>query len=120
MSQLYLAQLREELRLRVVELHAQLAAHAVSTDHDAQRHESAFRCHVRRYSRISSTARLLCLAELAASNVRNARAVRPSLPITLPRSPSPTLNSMMTVFSPSTASTSTASGSSTRAFAMNS
>src|SRR5581483_3877686 len=70
------------------------------------------------YSTISSVTRRRSLLDAAESTVRMARAVRPCLPITLPRSPSATCSSSTVVPSSSNSSTSTASGSSTSDCAM--
>src|SRR5512135_739614 len=70
------------------------------------------------YSRISSTHRFPIFVPAALSIVRMARAVLPSLPMTLPRSVCATLSSITVVFSPSTSVTLTWSGLSTSALAM--
>src|SRR2546426_1844170 len=70
-----------------------------------------------RYSTISSTARLCSFVALALRIVRNARAVRPCLPMTLPRSVWATRSSITVTRSPATSVTFTFSGSSTSAFA---
>src|SRR5437868_1077710 len=58
-----------------------------------------------RYSTISSTARLRSFVALALRIVRSARAVRPCLPMTLPRSVCATRSSITVTRSPSTSMT---------------
>src|SRR5262249_44901181 len=70
-----------------------------------------------RYSTISSTARFFSFLALALRIVLSARAVRPCLPMTLPRSFWATRSSITITRSPSTSVTLTCSGSSTSAFA---
>src|SRR5262249_20489597 len=70
------------------------------------------------YSRISSTNRFFTFIPAALKIVLIALAVRPCLPMTLPRSCCATLSSKTVVASPSTSLTTTASGLSTSAVAM--
>src|SRR5262249_44447363 len=71
-------------------------------------------CH---YSRISSTKRFFNFIPAPRKIVRIARAVRPCLPMTFPRSWGETRSSRTIVASPSISLTDTSSGLSTRAFA---
>src|SRR5579862_7991346 len=72
------------------------------------------------YSRISSVNRRFNFIPAAPSSVRMDRAVRPCLPMTLPRSLAATFSSNTVTCSPCTSLTITSSGKSTRAFAMSS
>src|ERR1700735_811667 len=72
------------------------------------------------YSRISSVNRRFSFMPAAPSSVRMDRAVRPCLPITLPRSLAAPFSSNTVTCSPFTSLTVTSSGKSTRAFAMSS
>src|SRR5580698_7978853 len=72
------------------------------------------------YSRISSVNRRFSFMPAAPSRVRMDRAVRPCLPMTLPRSLAATFNSSTVTCSPCTSLTFTSSGKSTRALAMSS
>src|SRR6266540_3685402 len=96
-------------------LHLHLAAHPVHTQDLPDGDQLALG-----YSRISNTHRFPNLVPAAFRIVRIDRAVRPCLPITLPRSSWATRSSMIVVFSPSVSRTDTSSGLSTRAFAMSS
>src|SRR5262249_8668101 len=72
------------------------------------------------HSRISSVNRRFNFIPAAPRMVRIERAVRPCLPITLPRSLGATRSSRTVTCSPSTTFTATSSGMSTRAFAISS
>src|SRR5579863_2721181 len=72
------------------------------------------------HSRISSVKRRFSFMPAAPRMVRIERAVRPCLPITLPRSLAATRSSRTVTCSPSTTRTATSSGMSTRAFAISS
>src|SRR5580692_7751587 len=72
------------------------------------------------YSRISSVNRRFSFMPAAPRSVRMDRAVRPCLPMTLPKSLAATRSSKTVTCSPCTSWTLTWSGKSTRAFAMSS
>src|SRR5215471_10352360 len=72
------------------------------------------------HSRISSVNRRFNFIPAAPRIVRMERAVRPCLPITLPKSLGATRSSSTVTCSPATSRTATSSGMSTRAFAMSS
>src|SRR5262249_21367647 len=94
--------------------HPHLAIEPMRPADLADRDESAIQ---HGYSTISSTARFFSFVALALRIVRSARAVRPCLPMTLPRSFWATRSSITITRSPSTSVTLTCSGSSTSAFA---
>src|SRR6266540_223308 len=107
----------ERLAMGVVGAKRDLAGHAVRPPKDADRQRVGIvSVHGTRrgYSRISSTTRRRDLADAAERIVRSALAVRPCLPITLPRSSSATLSSNTSASGSDTSSTSTSSGLSTR------
>src|SRR5690349_8586265 len=78
----------ERGRLRVVQVHAELAAHPVRTRDDP--YLDAIHTGHRSYSRISTRVRLPVRGAAALTIVRMARAVLPPRPMILPRSSSPT------------------------------